>query len=66
MAKMFKVDAAALNLIDAGTQAKTDEELNKITTNGMNKMPSFKTKLKPEEVTAQVSYIRSMAPKTGK
>ncbi|MBI4397240.1 MAG: cytochrome c [Elusimicrobia bacterium] len=63
MAKMFKVDAAALNLVDEGTLAKTDEELTKITADGLNKMPAYKSKLKPEEIAAQVAYIRSLAPK---
>lgn len=60
MAKMFKADVSFLNLIDKGTQDKTDEELVSITSDGKNKMPSYKGELKGEEIKGIISYIRSL------
>ena len=61
MVKMLKVDASLLNLIDKGTQDKTDEELVSVTTKGLNKMPAFEKSLKNEEIRGIISYIRSLA-----
>jgi len=36
----------------------TDEQLTKMITNGEEQMPSFKDKLKPEEIAEMVRYIR--------
>lgn len=36
----------------------TDEQLTKMITNGEEKMPAFKDKLKPEEITEMVRYVR--------
>ncbi|MBI4063223.1 MAG: c-type cytochrome [Elusimicrobia bacterium] len=60
MAKMFKVDAAALNLVDQETGAKKDEELTRTTQKGKGKMPSFAGKLKDEEIGSIISYLRSL------
>lgn len=61
MLKMLKVDASLLNLIDKGTQDKTDEELVSITSKGLNKMPAYGKELKDEEINGIVSHIRSLA-----
>jgi cytochrome c6 len=65
MAKMFKLaDPAALNLTAAVTK-KTDADLVKTVNAGRGKMPSFKGKLKDAEISAVVSYVRTLsaAPK---
>jgi mono/diheme cytochrome c family protein len=36
----------------------TDEQITKMITNGQEQMPSFKDKLKPEEITELVKYVR--------
>ena len=63
MAKMFKLkDPAVLNLT---LSKETDAELVKTITDGREKMPSFKGKLKDAEFAALVAYIRTLsaAPK---
>lgn len=60
MAKMFKADVSFLNLVDKETQDKTDEVLISITSDGKNKMPSYKGELKGEEIKGIISYIRSL------
>jgi mono/diheme cytochrome c family protein len=63
MAKMFKLkDPAALNLTSEATVKKTDVELTKTITDGREKMPAFKGKLKDAEISALVGYVRSLAP----
>ncbi len=57
MAKMFKVDAAALSLV--GLKDK-DEDLAKIIKVGKNKMPKFQDKLGDPETAAVLAYIRSL------
>jgi len=65
MLKALKVDAAAIDLTDAPTQGKSDADLTGIVTNGSanKKMTAFGKKLKPEEITGLVAYIRSLAGK---
>jgi mono/diheme cytochrome c family protein len=61
MAKMFKLkDASALNLTSEATAKKPDADLVKTINTGREKMPSFKGKLKDAEITALVSYIRTL------
>jgi mono/diheme cytochrome c family protein len=65
MAKMFHKDPASMNLTSEGTVKKADADLAKTITDGRDKMPSFKGKLKDSEISALVDYIRSLsaAPK---
>ncbi|MBI2069621.1 MAG: c-type cytochrome [Elusimicrobia bacterium] len=65
MAKMFKVDVAALDLLDKTTSDKTNEELTAIITNGGGKMPAYKGKLKDLEIAEVLAYVRSLAEKQG-
>lgn len=59
MAKMFKLkDPSVLDLTKTGD---TDAELAKTIADGRNKMPSFKGKLKDNELAALVDYVRSLA-----
>lgn len=44
-------------------QKKTDAQLIEITTNGKNKMPAFKDKLKADQIKELVAYIRALAKK---
>ncbi|MBK8575223.1 MAG: cytochrome c [Elusimicrobia bacterium] len=62
MAKMFKLEMALFDLTDKATLDKKDEELIKITSKGLNKMPAYETKLKAEEIIALTTYFRSLAP----
>jgi len=43
----------------------TDEQLTKMITNGEEQMPSFKDKLKPEEISEMVRYIRKVVQGKG-
>lgn len=64
MAKMFNAPIDHLNWSSDTTQKLTDEDIKKIITDGKSKMPSFKGKLKDDEIAAMVGYIRSLAAKT--
>lgn len=61
MAKMFKLDASALDLTSKVTVSKKDEELIATTTKGHGKMPAYEAKLKAEEIKALVTFIRSLS-----
>ena len=64
MAKMFKLkDPTVLNLT---LSKESDAEIVKTITDGRDKMPAFKGKLKDAEFAALVAYIRTLsaAPKT--
>lgn len=41
-------------------QKKTDAELAEVITQGKGKMPAFAKKLKPEDITKLVAYIRAL------
>jgi cytochrome c6 len=41
-------------------QKQTDQELSKITTDGKGKMPAYKGKLTDVEISALVTYLRSL------
>jgi cytochrome c6 len=59
MAKMFKLkDPTILNLT---LTKESDAELVKTITDGRDKMPSFKGKLKDAEFSALVAYIRTLS-----
>lgn len=60
LAKMFGVAAEALDLTRAAAERK-DDELSAVISDGKNKMPAFKEKLKETEIRAVVAYIRSLA-----
>ena len=63
MAKMFKVDPIALDLVDAETAKKTDKELAQAIAEGKGKMPAFKAKLSVGEIDAIVQYLRTLQKK---
>ena len=64
MAKMFKLEPAALDLTSKAVTEKKDEDLIGLTSKGKGKMPAYATKLKPEEIKGLVAYIRTLsAPK---
>jgi cytochrome c oxidase cbb3-type subunit 3 len=60
MAKVFKLDAAALDMVDEATLAKSDAELVRLTTEGVGKMPAYKDKMTAQEIEAIVKYMRSL------
>lgn len=45
------------------TQKQSDAALTEVITNGHDKMPAFGAKLKPEDVTKLVAFIRTLAAK---
>jgi mono/diheme cytochrome c family protein len=55
--KTFKIP----DLLSPAVQKETDSELTEIIHNGKQKMPAFKTGLKPEQVEDLVAYIREWA-----
>lgn len=61
MAKMYKLDPAALSLVSKAVQGKKDEELITVTTKGKGKMPAQEGKLSTEDIANAVAYIRSAA-----
>ena len=61
MAKMFKLDQSALNLVKKDTQDKKDADLITITTKGKGKMPAQEGKLSADDIANTVAYIRSAA-----
>jgi cytochrome c6 len=60
MAKIFKCDAAALDLTDAATQAKPDAELTRATKQGVGKMPAYDGKLSEDQILSLTAYIKSL------
>jgi cytochrome c6 len=63
MAKIFKVDPAALDMTKKATMDKTDADLAKAIKEGVNKMPPYKDKLSDADIAAVVTYLRSLAKK---
>ncbi len=71
MAKAKKVDNAVLDLVDADSLAKTDEDLILATSEGVGKpsasgakpMPAYKGKIADADIAALVAYVRTLAPK---
>jgi mono/diheme cytochrome c family protein len=45
------------------TQKQSDAALTEVITKGRNKMPAFGAKIKPDDVTKLVAYIRTLAAK---
>ncbi len=63
MVKMLKAKPEALNLVDAETLDKKDEDLTKTVDIGKGKMPLFtKEKLKDVSVKDLIAFVRSLAP----
>jgi len=58
MAKMF--GEQALNIVDADTKKKSDDQLLKVIAEGAGKMPAQKT-LSKDEQKQVLSYVRSLA-----
>ena len=61
MGKMFKLPEEALGLVSEAALAKPEADLAKTTTEGRNKMPSFKDKLQAAEIADILAYARSLA-----
>ncbi len=62
MAKVFKLEPAALDVVKDSSLAKSDADLVKLTADGKEKMPAYKGKLSDAEIAGLVSYIRTLAP----
>ena len=63
MAKTFHTAPARLNLAGEDAQKKTDAELAQIVAAGKGKMPAFKEKLKKDEISGLVAYLRTLTGK---
>lgn len=51
------------DLGSADVQKQSDADLTGVITNGKNKMPAYGRSLKPEQIKALVTYIRSLGRK---
>jgi len=51
------------DLGSVGVQGQSDSVLTSIITSGKSKMPGYGKSLKPEQITALVAYVRSLASK---
>ncbi len=60
MAKVFKVEPAALDLADEETLKKSEGDLVKIILGGKNKMPAFKGKMSDKDAADILTYARSL------
>lgn len=60
MAKMLKTELKDLDLVDAATLSKKDEELIALTLDGKKKMPAYKAKLGGLDVAELIKYVRSL------
>src|ERR1700690_3204832 len=56
MAKMYKLDQSALNLVKKETQEKKDADLIATTTKGKGKMPAQEGKLPADDIANAVAY----------
>ena len=65
MAKMYKLDPSALNLVKKETQDKKDADLIATTTKGKGKMPAQEGKLTVDDIANAVAYIRSVGSPAG-
>lgn len=59
--KLLKTDLPSLDLTDADSQAKKDEEHLKVVTDGVKKMPAYKEKLTEAEIKELVAFLRTLA-----
>lgn len=62
MAKMLKTEVKELDLVDAATLSKKDEELIALTLDGKKKMPAYKAKLGGLDAAELIKYVRSLKP----
>lgn len=62
MAKVFKVDPAALDLVDDDSLGKSDADHIRIIADGLNKMPAYKGKISDKIIAEIVAYYRSLKP----
>ena len=60
LAKVDNKQIKVPSLKAAHAMKHDDAKLTKMITNGEEEMPSFKNKLKPEEISLMVSYIRKV------
>ena len=62
MAKMLKLDLKDLDLVDAASLSKKDEELITLTLDGKKKMPAYKAKLGGLDIAELIKYVRALKP----
>jgi mono/diheme cytochrome c family protein len=53
----------AQDLRSADSQKQSDAALGEVITKGRGKMPAFGAKIKPDDITKLVAYIRTLATK---
>ncbi|HJT23868.1 MAG TPA: c-type cytochrome [bacterium] len=60
MAKVLKVDPAAVDLTSADASKLAAADMELVVTNGKKKMPKFKGKLTEDQIKAVVEYAKSL------
>ena len=60
MAKVFKVDPAALSIVDDPALGKEDAKLAAVTRDGKDKMPAYGAQLSGAEIDGILQYLRSL------
>lgn len=61
MVKPLKVTLAELDVTDAATLEKKDEELLGVVTKGVRRMPGFNGKLDADKIKEVLAYVRGLA-----
>jgi cytochrome c6 len=62
MAKVLKVDPAAVDLTSAAASKLTAADMTTLIDNGKKKMPKFKGKLTDDQIKSVVVYVQSLQP----
>ena len=60
IAKVMKVDPALVDLTSGAAVTAKAEDLATIVSTGKGKMPKFKGKLTPDQITQVVQYVKSL------
>lgn len=60
MAKVLKVDPAAVDLTGEAASKLKAEEMELTVTNGKKKMPKFKGKLTAEQIQSVIKFVKSL------
>jgi len=63
MAKAFKLEPAALSIVDDPALGKDDAKLAALTRDGKGKMPAYGAQLSGAEIDGIIEYLRSLLPK---
>jgi len=62
MAKAFKLEPAAMDLVNGDAAGKTEAELTQIIAGGKGKMPAYKKKLDQDQLQGLARFLVSLRP----